>query len=695
MRSFLLISLITTLAGLQAQNTFFDPEKLTETGVYYYPEAWDPAQWDRDLKNMADMGFEFTHFGEFAWAQMEPSEGRYDFSWLDKALELAHKNGLKVILCTPVATPPVWLVRKYPEVLVKMADGQLAQHGTRAHYSWSSTKYRELTTLIVEELGKRYGNDTRVWGWQLDNEPSHYGTIDYSEAAEEAFKLWLKKKYGTIEALNKAWGTAFWSGVYSSFSEIELPNPSRMYSGTASPTSMVDMKRFHADEAAAFLSLQNQLLKKHISPKQFVTTNFMHEYTNVDPWRSTDLDFISYTAYLVAGHNKGVGPQGFRMGDPWRISFANDFFNTLNGITGVMELQPGQVNWGRINPQPYPGVVRSWLWNAFAGGLKFICSYRFRQPLYGGEQFHYGMVGTDGVTESTGGKQYRQFMTELRELRKHYKPGAQLPADYAARTTAILYNVENLWETSIQPQTYQWDQKAFTFKYYGTLKALSVPVKFVRENDDLSQFPYVVIPAYQMVTPEIVQKWEKYAREGGHLIITLRTGLKDKNGHFFEAPWANTIRQLTGAKIRMNDMLDGDRNALVSMGNKTYNWNNWGDMLEPAKGTETWATYADQFYAGMSAVTHYKLGKGTVTYIGTDTDDGLLEKDVLKKVYTSTGVMVKELPEGVIVNWRDGFWVVNNYSSETIQYPLPLRAKVVVGSSGIVPAGVMVYCDPH
>ncbi len=695
MRNFLLISLITTLAGLQAQNTFFDPEKLTETGVYYYPEAWDPAQWDRDLKKMADMGFEFTHFGEFAWAQMEPSEGRYDFSWLDKALELAHKNGLKVILCTPVATPPVWLVRKYPEVLVKMADGQLAQHGTRAHFSWSSLRYRELTTRIVEELGKRYGNDARVWGWQLDNEPSHYGTIDYSDAAEEAFKLWLKKKYGTIEALNKAWGTAFWSGVYSSFSEIELPNPSRMYSGTASPTSMVDMKRFHADEAAAFLSLQNQLLKKHISPKQFVTTNFMHEYTNVDPWRSTDLDFISYTAYLVAGHNKGVGPQGFRMGDPWRISFANDFFNTLNGITGVMELQPGQVNWGRINPQPYPGVVRSWLWNAFAGGLKFICSYRFRQPLYGGEQFHYGMVGTDGVTESTGGKQYRQFMTELRELRKHYKPGAQLPADYAARTTAILYNVENLWETSIQPQTYQWDQKAFTFKYYGTLKALSVPVKFVRENDDLSQFPYVVIPAYQMVTPEIVQKWEKYAREGGHLIITLRTGLKDKNGHFFEAPWANTIRQLTGAKIRMNDMLDGDRNALVSMGNKTYNWNNWGDMLEPAKGTETWATYADQFYAGMSAVTHYKLGKGTVTYIGTDTDDGLLEKDVLKKVYTSTGVTVKELPEGVIVNWRDGFWVVNNYSSETIQYPLPLRAKVVVGSSGIVPAGVMVYCDPH
>ncbi|MCE1155775.1 MAG: beta-galactosidase trimerization domain-containing protein, partial [Bacteroidales bacterium] len=492
-------------------------------------------------------------------------------------------------------------------------------------------------------------------------------------------------------ALNKAWGTAFWSGLYASFSEIELPNPTRLYSGIASPTSMVDMKRFHADEAAAFLSLQNQLLKKHLSPKQFVTTNVMHEYTNVDPWRSTDLDFISYTAYLVAGHNKGVGPQGFRMGDPWRISFANDFFNTLNGITGVMELQPGQVNWGRINPQPYPGVVRSWLWNAFAGGLKFICSYRFRQPLYGGEQFHYGMVGTDGITESTGGKQYRQFMTELRELRKHYKPGSPMPAEYAARTTAILYNVENLWETSIQPQTYQWDQKAFTFKYYGTLKTLSVPVKFVRENDDLSPYPYLVIPAYQMVSPELVHEWEKYARNGGHLIITLRTGLKDKNGHFFEAPWANTIRSLIGATIKMNDMLDGTMQARVSMDNKTYTWNNWGDMLEPGQGAESWATYADQFYAGRRAVIHRKLGKGTVTYIGTDTDDGLLEKDVFKKVYTSTGVTVKELPEGVIVNWRDGFWVVNNYSSEMVNYTLPLSATVLVGSSAIAPAGVLVY----
>src|SRR5665647_2366755 len=139
-----------------AQKQFFKAEKMVETGVYYYPEAWNPEQWDRDFKKMADMGFEFTHMAEFAWAQIEPTEGVYDFKWLDKALELAAKHNLKVIMCTPSATPPVWLTRKYPEVMVEMPNGQTAQHGTREQYSWSSPKYRELTTKVVEAMAKHY-----------------------------------------------------------------------------------------------------------------------------------------------------------------------------------------------------------------------------------------------------------------------------------------------------------------------------------------------------------------------------------------------------------------------------------------------------------------------------------------------------------------------------------------------------------
>ena len=691
MKKIALFLLIVSSTLSFGHKQFFKPEKLIETGVYYYPEAWNPEQWERDFANMEKMGFEFTHFAEFAWAQLEPTEGKYDFVWLDKAVELAAKHHMKVIMCTPSATPPVWLTRKYPEVLVQLPNGQTAMHGTREHYSWSSPKYQELTRKIVEAMAKHYANDSRIWGWQIDNEPSHYGSLDYNPAAQASFRNWLKNKYQTIDKLNAAWGTAFWSGVYTDFEQIEMPNEGRLISGVASPTSQLDMKRFNADECAAFMELRNKAIKEKVGRNQFVTTNFMNGHTDVDPWRSKNLDFISYTVYPVAGYTEGVGDQGFRLGDPWRISFANDFFRSLKGVTGVMELQPGQVNWGSYSPQPCPGAVRMWLWNAFAGGLDFICSYRFRQPAYGGEQFHYGMVGTDGVTPLNGGKQYSQFMSEIRELRKQYKPNAAMPKEYAARKTAMVYNMDNVWETTLQPQTFQWNERAHIAKYYNALKLLTAPVEIVSEDKDLSAYPFVVIPACQMVDKALVDKWTKYAENGGHLIVTVRTGLKDRNGHFPEGEWACSISNLIGAKIVMNDMLGGNKTAKVTMAGKEYSWNNWGDMLEPAKGTEVWANFADQFYAGLPTVSNRKLGKGTVTYIGTDTDDGKLEQAVLKKVFETNGVAVQELPEGVMINWRDGFWIATNYSSDKITLEIPKDAKIIFGTKEMTPAGVLVW----
>lgn len=690
-KQILTIAITAVASFVYAQQQFFTPEKMVETGVYYYPEAWNPNQWDRDFKKMAEMGFEFTHFAEFAWAQLEPKEGKYDFAWLDKAIELAAKNNLKVILCTPSATPPVWLVRKYPEVLVQMPNGQLAQHGTREHYSWSSKKYQELTTKIVTAMAKRYGNDKRIWGWQIDNEPSHYGTYDYSAAAQTGFRRWLKDKYKNIRNLNEAWGTSFWSGVYSDFAEIEIPNVTRLYSGVASPTSVLDFKRFSADECAAFVSMQYKTLKSNIDKTQFVTTNFMHAHTDVDPWRNKDLDFPSYTVYPVAGYTSGLGDQGFRLGDPWRISFANDLFRPVNGVTGVMELQPGQVNWGSYNPQPYPGAVRAWLWNAFAGDLKFICSYRFRQPLSGGEQFHYGMVGTDGQTVSLGGEQYMQFMKEIKELRKLYKKNEKMPKELTLRKSALFYNVENVWQTTVQPQTSFWNQTNHITKYYNILKNLGCPVDIVGEDKDLSDYAVVVVPAYQLVDKNVVEKWRKFAERGGNLIVTCRTGLMNRNGHFPEAPWADFITKLIGAKITMNDMLGADKSAKVLFNGSTFAWNVWGDILQPLDNTEAWATYADQFYAGKPAVVHCRQGRGTVTYIGVDSKDGRLEKEIVKKLFNKEKIPVDEQLEGVMVNWRDGFWVAVNYSSEKVFINIPSKSQLIFGSKELEPAGVAVW----
>lgn len=691
MYKILLISLALVFSTLTKAQNFFSPEKMIETGVYYYPEAWNPDQWDRDFKKMADIGFEFTHMAEFAWAQIEPNEGQFDFKWLDKAVELAAKYNLKVILGTPSAAPPVWLVRKYPEVLIEMSSGQTGQLGTRQHASWSNSKYRELTTKLVAAMAKHFGADKRIWGWQIDNEPSHYGTYDFSPAAQSNFRKWLKKKYETIDKLNKAWGTAFWSGIYSDFNQIEIPNTQRLVSGAGSPISLVDFKRFSADECAGFISMQYNTLRESISKSQFITTNYMHLHSDVDPWRNKDLDFISYTMYPVAGYTKGLGDQGFRLGDPWRISYANDFFRPLKGITGVMELQPGQVNWGSYNPLPYPGVVRAWLWNSFAGGLNFICSYRFRQPLFGSEQFHYGMVGTDGVTELYGGQEYSQFMKEIRELRKFYKPNIPVPSEYAARKTALLYNSDNVWETEVQKQTYQWDEIGLITRYYSALKTLCIPVDIISEERDLSTYPVVIAPAYQMVDRELIEKWKRYVENGGQLILTCRTGLKDRNGHLLEASWADAITSLIGAKISMYDVLGKETKAEVAFDGKTYLWNIWGDILEPYSGTETWATYTDQFYAGKPSVVHRKLGRGTVTYIGVYAMNANFEKEILKKTYNEANISTNEQPEGVIVNWRDGFWVAINYSSMKVNINIPKDAKIFLGSHELDIAGVAVW----
>ncbi|MDP4239122.1 MAG: beta-galactosidase trimerization domain-containing protein, partial [Bacteroidota bacterium] len=250
---------------------------------------------------------------------------------------------------------------------------------------------------------------------------------------------------------------------------------------------------------------------------------------------------------------------------------------------------------------------------------------------------------------------------------------------------------DNIWETDNQKQTYQWNETGLITRYYSTLKTLCVPVDIVGEDRDLSTYPVVIAPAYQMVDRELIGKWKKYVEAGGHLILTCRTGLKDRNGHFFEAPWGDAIASLIGAKIPMYDELSAETKAKVNFNGDNYTWNVWGDILDPYFATETWATYADQFYAGKASVVHHKLGKGTVTYIGTVTIDGKLEKEVLKKAFDAAGITTNEQPEGVMVNWRDGFWVAINYSSSKASINIPNNAKIIFGSRELPVAGVAVW----
>ena len=633
------------------------------------------------------MGFEFIHIAEFAWIELEPEEGKYNFAWLDQVVDLAAKYKLKVILGTPTAIMPVWMGLKYPEVFLMDANYQRAEHGTRAQESISNSDYRRLSVNIIKELGKRYGKNPNVWGWQLDNEPE--AKADYSPAAQHAFRSWLKKKYSTLANLNEAWGTAFWSQTYSSFDQIKVANTTLVGWWGSNPHAILDFKRFTADTQAEFLDLQAETLRPLISGKQFITTNYTG-WSPADPRRAEKIDFPSYTIYPNGG-SANLGEKGFRLGDNRQMSFAPDFQRSFRGVTGVMELQPGQVNWGSPNSLLFPGTLRMWLYHSFGSGCALACSYRYRQINYGSEQYHGAIMKLDGITPSQGGKEYQQTITEMKELRKVYDPKAKYPARLAARKTALLWNYDNLWSLDRQKQNNQWDTRRFFQNYLEIAKSFGAPTDILYEDDDLSAYKIVIAPAYELVDTALVEKWMNYVKQGGNLVLTVRTGVKNRWGHFFRSGWAGAIYPLIDASISDFDQLLPGMKGKLEYQSKSYNWNKWGDLITANRPENELVHYSDQFYAGKAAVVTNKIGKGTVTYIGVDSDDSTLERAVLRQVYERAGASTENYPEGVYVQWRDGLWIAVNYTSKEYTLNLPALAQIISGQKILKSPGVTVW----
>ncbi len=695
MRRWIMVFAIIVLAPtviLRSQDVsrFFPEGELVTTGIYYYPEHWNENQWERDIKKISEMGFEFVHLAEFAWFKMEPIEGKYEFAWLDKIVNLCTKYKLKVLLCTPSATTPTWMRLNYPETFVMDGHYIRGENGTRGLGSIVNSKYRSFVKRIVTEMAKRYGQNQNVIGWQLDNEPD--AKPDYSLSSQEAFRTWLKNKYKTIDVLNAAWGTAFWSQWFNNFDQVIIPNTNLVGWWGNNPHALLDFKRYSADAQAAFLDFQAGILRNHVSKNQYITTNYTAVCTGADPRRTKKLDFATYTAYPNGGSDN-IGELGFRLGNSKAILFASEYYKSVGSVSGVMEIQPGPVNWGSYNPLLLPGTVRMWLYHSFAAGGKLACSYRFRQINYSAEQYHSGIIKTDGVTPSPGGEEYMQFMKEISELRKQYKPGAKMPEKLAARSTAIVWNLENYWSIDRQKQTFQWDTWNYPIKFMEIAKSFGAPVDVIPETADLAKYKFVIVPAYEMVDSALVKRWTDYVSNGGHLIITCRTATKDRRGHFWEGEMAVPLSGLIGAHIEATDMLSSIGKGDILMNSNHYLWNNWADLLVPDNNTEVLATYDNQFYKGKAAVVRHKVGKGTVTYIGADTDDSKLEKDILHDIYTNAGANVEDYPQGVYVYWRDGFYVAVNYSSDNYTMNIPGTSKILVGEKILKPAGVLVWSE--
>lgn len=681
--------------SLRADEAKFFPKPGMVFGVYYYPEHWPEDQWERDIKGIAELGFDFVHLAEFAWARMEPEDGKFDFAWLDRVIDFADKSGLRVLMSTPSPCPPAWLAVKHPEILAMDETGRRLHHnGGRLNGSLANPIYKKYVARIADELGKRYAKDPRISGWQIGNEPHIQCEEDYSPSAQEAFVLWLRKKYGTISAVNDAWGAAFWSYTWSDFDQLLRPTPAMP---SANPHARLDFKTYTSEEIARDLIDQARIVRAHGDGAQWITTNYAYYkgLPNVNPFLTRgDLDFASHTMYLTHNRMNSSGDSlSHRLGCGMELSFSTELAKSVSGYTGIMELQPGQINWGRFNSMPNPGAVRMWIWHCFGMGERFVCTYRYRQPLFGMEQFHHGIMQTDGVTPSFGGQDFVAAIKEIKKVSEHLKPEATNTFTRASRT-GFLWSNRNVIDLESYRHHQDWDTWQHLYTYYQALKRLAVEVKVVTESDalDPAELPFLVVPAYQMMSKELVGKLEAYTQGGGHLILSTRTALKDERGHLWEAKIQQPIWNLIGGEIEYYDHLPKERPGMVKLGGKDYPWHIWGTVVQPFAGTEAWGTYADQFYQGRASVLHRKSGQGSVTYVGAWSDNWEMEYDILRRLYGGVlGELPFDLPPYVFAHFRQGLWTAVNYTDKVVALPVPVHAQVLVGDRNLPPAGVLVW----
>jgi beta-galactosidase len=663
-------------------------------GAYYYPEQWPREQWERDFDNIAAMGLQIVHMGEFAWFSLEPKPGEFRFDWLDECVAMARKRKIDVILCTPTASPPIWLSHGHPETRPIDAHGTPMRFGGRRHYSPTSAPFREATARIVTALADHFGKHPSVIGWQIDNE--YGGVHDQSERSHAAFRAWLKSKYETIDNLNKAWGCQFWNTHYTDFSQVEFP-PTGV-PGYANPHQTLDAQRFWSWTYADFNKLQADILKPRIG-KRFITTNFMPFSSTCNPAdMSNELTLFSWDSYPVTGWDKNPTDEAFRVADPSSISFMHDLMASYNGRWALMEVQPGQVNWSGVPVLLYPGAVRLWLWTAYAHGAEFITTYRYRQPRFGIELFHNGLVGTDGVTQTPGGREFVQVIDELERLES---AGPPAPAKTRSAKPAasgsdepragLLFDFDQLWYFISLPQAKRWSQSQWLTRWYGSLARLGIRVEIIHPYRRWpTGLAMIVAPGVQMVDDAIVQQFEEYASGGGHLLLTCRTGLMDRNGQLFEGPIAAPIVPLIGGTIEAYDSLPENSFGHVEMDAIRHKWDAWADLLYAEPTTKVLAKYADQFYTGGAAVIQNKRGSGTVTYCGVYADNSFTDA-LVEKIAAAANLSASPLPPRVQVLRRGRYRIALNYQLVPFDAPAPRGARFLVGTRQVEPVGVAVW----
>lgn len=590
-----------------------------QLGVCYYPEHWPEDLWADDFRRMKGLGFSVIRVAEFAWTIFEPVEGTFSFDLFDRAIALAHEHGLKVILGTPTATPPAWLTHKYPEVLNVTQTGVQHQHGMRRHYNYNAPVYRELSARIVRKLADHYGQNPAVIGWQIDNELNCEVNVFYSAADQAAFRVWLKEKYGSLDELNRAWGTVFWSQTYTDWAQVSLTGPTP--SASPNPHQALDEKRFFSDSAISFACLQTKLLRE-LAPSQWITTNGVFGHLDSHQLTEEALDFISYDSYpnfstIMSDMLPGREPEPLQDRHwSWRLSVVR----SISPHFCVMEQQSGPGGWTNrlAQPSPKPGQMRLWTYQSIAHGADMVLYFRWRTATMGTEIYWHGLNDPHNCPNRRVAEA-AQVGRELEVL------GPRVVTTQTSAQVGIVCDYDNEWDGELDswhgPYTRQSVQSWFTALQYQHVPVDAVYLRSGTTLDDLANYKVLVYPHPAILTEATAALLTKYVSRGGTLVFGCRTGYKDSSGQCYMRPFPGPVAELCGVTVADFTRIGPNESA------PALRWSDangpaaaagsFNDILQlEASSAEVLAEYAGGYYAGAPALVRNPVGDGNAYYYG-------------------------------------------------------------------------------
>ena len=612
-------------------------------GVCYYPEHWPRSAWEGDARRMAGAGLSWVRIGEFAWSRLEPAPGEIDFGWLDEAIGVLGAAGLKVVLGTPTATPPRWMLDRHPDMLAVDAQGRPRGFGSRRHYCFSHEGYRAECARIAGLLAERYGRNPHVAAWQTDNEYGCHATaLSYSDTARAAFRGWLRRRHGDVAALNAAWGNVFWSMEYGDFEQIDLPN---LTVTEPNPAHVLDFRRFSSDQVASFNRLQVEAIRARSDAP--IAHNYMGRETGFDHYAlGGDLDIASWDSYPLgfledrvradAAHKRRYA----RQGDPDFQAFHHDLCREVGrGRWWVMEQQPGPVNWAPFNPAPLPGMVRLWTWEAFAHGAETVCYFRWRQAPMAQEQMHAGLLRPDGAA-APGLAEAERVAGEL----------ADAPQAQAGRAeVALVFDYEADWMWSAKPHGRGLAYFDLVFDSYRALRRLGLSVDVVRPDSDFCGRRLVVLPGLMHIS---AQARAALSASGSVKVAGPRSGACT-GSHWIQDPMPPAIDGLDATVARVETLRE-DMPVPLEAGGEIRGWR---ETLEGG------AEAIERTASGEAAA----VASGQWIYVAGWFDSTAMLR-VLKGACAQAGVATLDMPEGL--RRRDTgaetFWF--NHTDEAIRF---------------------------